>query len=130
MKRWIIAERLFLQHNLRFHPLAHLSGSGRIRLVALYFPLRELARFIAPAFVASSALTLGGAVNASTLTKNLKAPSCCTPSVNSTFTESPAAIGVAVVTVMTVELSPPPFGCAGGVSTCVPLTGTTDPSVS
>jgi hypothetical protein len=60
--------------------------------------LREAARFVAPAFIAP--IAGGGAVNASTLTKKLNAPCCCTPSVNSTLTPLNGSIGVAVVMVM------------------------------
>ena len=97
-------------------------------MAVLYFSLREAARFIAPAFIAPGAG--GGAVNASILTEKLNVPCCCTPSVNSTLIESNGSIGVAVVMIMTVELRPPPFGCAGNVSTCVPLMGTSIPFVS
>src|SRR6476659_5443604 len=48
------------------------------------------------------------------------------PSRNRTSSDAPLAIGVARVTVWAPidELKPPPFGCDGGCSSCVPCTVT------
>ncbi len=60
--------------------------------------------------LAGAAGAAAGPGSASTLTKKRKLPGCCTPSVNSTFTDCPAAMGAAGVMVTMPELSPPPFG--------------------
>src|SRR5438876_176330 len=55
--------------------------------------------------------------SASTNTKNLKVPPCCTPRRNCTFTFAPAGNPPPGKVTVTVVFCPPPSGCAGFRST-------------